>query len=175
MNWEAIGAVGEVLGAIGVITTLVYLAVQIRQNTESQRTDSYARALDRVTALQARMSENSAFASILLRGVTDGKALTQEERVQFTWIFYEMFSGFEFIFHQDREGSLPPGVWERWAATLCWWLSFPGVRAWWTARPTPFTPDFTQFVNGRLDAAPRTPLRDQDAQDRWTGYLRGED
>ena len=30
MNWEAIGAVGEILGAIAVVLTLGYLAVQIR-------------------------------------------------------------------------------------------------------------------------------------------------
>ncbi len=35
MNWEAIGAVGEVLGALGVVVTLGYLAVQIRRNTNS--------------------------------------------------------------------------------------------------------------------------------------------
>jgi len=37
MNWEAIGAVGEVAGAIGVIATLLYLAAQIRQNTRAMR------------------------------------------------------------------------------------------------------------------------------------------
>ena len=37
MNWEAVGAVGESLGALGVIITLVYLASQIRtQNRESR-------------------------------------------------------------------------------------------------------------------------------------------
>ena len=35
MNWEAIAAIGEAVGALGVILTLVYLAVQIRQNTNS--------------------------------------------------------------------------------------------------------------------------------------------
>lgn len=33
MNWEAIGAIGEIVGALGVILTLGYLAFQIRQNT----------------------------------------------------------------------------------------------------------------------------------------------
>ncbi len=40
MNWDAIGAAGEVGGAIGVIITLVYLAVQIRQNTRAMRASS---------------------------------------------------------------------------------------------------------------------------------------
>ena len=35
MNWEAIAAVGEVLGALGVLASLVYLASQIRDNTRS--------------------------------------------------------------------------------------------------------------------------------------------
>ena len=45
MNWGAIGAIGEVLGALGVIITLVYLAGQLRQNTKelrSARHESYA-------------------------------------------------------------------------------------------------------------------------------------
>ncbi len=35
MNWAALGAIGETLGALGVIATLIYLAIQIRQNTRS--------------------------------------------------------------------------------------------------------------------------------------------
>jgi hypothetical protein len=35
VNWEAIGAIAELLGAIGVITTLIYLSIQIRQNTHA--------------------------------------------------------------------------------------------------------------------------------------------
>jgi hypothetical protein len=35
MNWEALGAIGEIVGAIAVVVTIGYLAVQIRQNTES--------------------------------------------------------------------------------------------------------------------------------------------
>ena len=37
MDWEAIGAIGETLGAIAVLVTLVYLAVQVRQNTAQQK------------------------------------------------------------------------------------------------------------------------------------------
>ena len=37
MNWEAIGAIGEVAGAVAVFASLVYLALQIRQNTRAIR------------------------------------------------------------------------------------------------------------------------------------------
>ena len=41
MNWEAIGAIGEILGAAGVIGTLAYLAVQIRRNTNTIRAQAF--------------------------------------------------------------------------------------------------------------------------------------
>jgi len=37
MEWEAVGAIGEVSGAIAVFITLIYLAVQLRQNTDQAR------------------------------------------------------------------------------------------------------------------------------------------
>ncbi|MGR8950428.1 MAG: hypothetical protein ACU84Q_20485 [Gammaproteobacteria bacterium] len=37
MNWEPIAAVAEVVGAIGVIITLIYLAIQIKQSTRMMR------------------------------------------------------------------------------------------------------------------------------------------
>ena len=40
MNWEAIGAIGEVIGALAVVASLIYLASQIRQNNKLARNDS---------------------------------------------------------------------------------------------------------------------------------------
>ena len=37
MNWEAIGAIAEAMGALGVIATLAYFSIQLRQNTISAR------------------------------------------------------------------------------------------------------------------------------------------
>ena len=40
MNWEAIGAVGETVGAIAVIISLVYLALQVRSGTRALKTEN---------------------------------------------------------------------------------------------------------------------------------------
>jgi hypothetical protein len=45
MNWEAIGAIGEIVGAVAVVATLFYLAVQVRQNSRFvERSNEYANA-----------------------------------------------------------------------------------------------------------------------------------
>jgi hypothetical protein len=169
LSLETLANLGEFVSAFAVVLSLVYLAYQVRQNTLSLRTENYARALDRVAAQQARMSADPAMAALFGRGVLDTSSLTPEQRIQFAWAFYEMFGAFEFMYHQSRAGALQAEVWERWSATLSWWISLPGVQAWWRAKPTPFSASFSEFVEACLSAAPA----DVAAARRWQEFLSG--
>src|SRR5438270_13357380 len=75
MNWEMISAIGQMLGAIGVIISIVYLAAQIRnQNKESQRA-----AMNVLTThwgeLTKTLVENPDLAALWLRGLRSFDAL----------------------------------------------------------------------------------------------------
>jgi hypothetical protein len=48
MNWEAVAAIGDLIGAVGVIVTLAYLAVQIRRNTLATYANSYQTYADSI-------------------------------------------------------------------------------------------------------------------------------
>ncbi len=51
LNWEAIGAVGEILGALVVVATLIYLAAQVRESRKATAADIYqTRAMSRAEA-----------------------------------------------------------------------------------------------------------------------------
>ena len=62
MNWEAIGAVGEVAGAIGVIVTLAFLATQIRQNTTVAKATTRRTLADGMQRLGSYADENDEIA-----------------------------------------------------------------------------------------------------------------
>jgi len=51
---QSLANIGEIIGAITVVLSLIYLAIQIRQSTQAQRTENYSRALDRLAAMQYR-------------------------------------------------------------------------------------------------------------------------
>ena len=53
MNWDAIGAIGEIIGAIAVVATLGYLAVQVRQNTRVAKAEISQRMSEQVQNLDA--------------------------------------------------------------------------------------------------------------------------
>jgi hypothetical protein len=167
VDLERLANLGEFVSGVAVVVSLVYLASQVRQNTTSLRTENYARALERVAAMQARLSEDASLTPVFERGVLDATALSPQDRIRFSWAFYEMFGAFEFMFHQARERAMPPEVWDRWAQTLAWWISLPGVAAWWHSKPTPFSASFSTFVERCIDTGPD----DEEAARRWAAFL----
>ena len=58
MNWEAVGAIGEVVGALGVIATLLYLAIQIRRSTAQARSDSHIKLNEVSRNLTLKIAED---------------------------------------------------------------------------------------------------------------------
>jgi hypothetical protein len=96
--------------------------------------------------------------------------LTPLERLRFSWALYEMFGAAEFMYLQFRQNALPAAVWGRWEATLVWWLSPPGMAAWWVARPAPFAEGFEVFATRIL----RERRMDPAVLARWQGFVAGQ-
>ena len=66
MSWEAIGAMGSLLGAISVLLTLLYLAKQIKENSKLLTTSVYQTALDGYNEMASMFLENPELARNLL-------------------------------------------------------------------------------------------------------------
>ena len=76
MNWDAIGAIAETLGAIGVIASLVYLAGQIRhsreqmsQNTQALRSSSFQLFREEISQAYSSAVENPGLIKIVRTGM----------------------------------------------------------------------------------------------------------
>ncbi len=167
MDLQSLANIGEFIGAIVVVLSLFYLASQVRQSTEAQRTENYAHALERLATFQSTLSQNNEISLIFSKGVVDASKLMPQEKVRFTWSLYEAFGAFEFMFHASRTDSIVEEVWSRWSVAVAWWLTFPGVQAWWKAKPLPFTDSFTLFVESLLENNPT----DADSNQRWQEFI----
>ena len=82
MNWEAIGAIGETLGAIAVIATLVYLASQIRQLKQQNAQATLEHIHDSMNQfMDTLVPEDNA--SLIVRGRESYKRLSEAEKLRF--------------------------------------------------------------------------------------------
>jgi hypothetical protein len=170
MDLDTLAKLGEFVGGFFVVVSLVYLAYQVRQNTRSLHSENYARVLESMSTLQSRCAVDSELNHVIVVGAEDPGRLTRAERIRFSWALYELFGTAEFMYHQSLEKALPPAVWARWEATLGWWLSHPGMRAWWSAKATPFAKDFQALGDDLI----RNDRFDKAAAERWRQFVAGE-
>lgn len=169
MSLDTLAQIGEFVGGVFVVVSLIYLAHQVRQTNRFQRSENYARVLERMSTLQGRLAADADLSHIATVGAEDPYRLSRAERVRFAWALYELFGAGEFMFHQAQARALPPAVWARWDATIRWWLSHPGMRLWWAAKPAPLSPDFEAFVERVL----RTGMADPSTVGRWRDFVAG--
>jgi len=153
MNWDALGAIGEIAGALGVIVSLIYLATQIRnQNKESQLT-----AINSMTsqwnAFMADMATNSELARIWSIGLTDLDSLDSTEFVQLSTHFNRIFRIYESMYRQQQAGRLDEELWGGLTRSMADFTKSPGVKAWWQLRGHWYSSDFGRYVQSHLDQA----------------------
>ncbi len=154
MNWEALGAIGETIGALGVIGTLVYLAVQIRQNTKSLRASTYQAVLDSSRSDNELVLIHPHLERVYRVGRRDPTALTDEERPLFRHLVAQLFQHHEMMFLQHQQGVIDDDLWERRQIALQMLVSQPGVRQWWSgsgAMRRIFDSRFQELVDSLLD------------------------
>jgi hypothetical protein len=158
LNWDAIGAIAELAGAVGIILSLVYLALQIRQNTAQidansnlMRTESRRHWAAHVRQVNLHLAQDKNVAGLFLKGLASLNFLPPEEQMQFTLLFSEMLSALVTVFDETSEGMAPRGSLERHAPTMADLLRTPGGLEFWRTHGHRFgTAEFRNWVASDL-------------------------
>ena len=87
MNWEMLSAIGQVVAAIGVIPSLIYLAVQIREQNKERRRAGINILTAQWSDLVKTAQENREFANVFLRGIQSFQRLDAPDKLSFSAFF----------------------------------------------------------------------------------------
>jgi len=150
VSWEAIGAIGEVVGAIGVIATLGYLAVQIRQNTASVRASTLQDMSEAAAGWHDLLASNDDLAGIFVKGTGDLETLTPGERLRFNFAMMAFLRRVESFRRQESRNRVSLADWGGIRASCLSVMSQPGSRLWWAEHSGRFNPDFVDWLVGEL-------------------------
>jgi hypothetical protein len=149
---ETLGNLGDFVGGIGVAITLVYLAIQVRQNTVQLRkhdrlahAEAAGAAFDAFSRFRSQIIGSPEVAGLYHRGSRDPDSLDPIERLRFAMLvqelFYILFTGFQ---RSQAVGLVR--VRERLGVEEI--LGSPGTAQWWAKQKHRFEPDFIAFVEG---------------------------
>jgi len=132
VNWDAIGAIAEAAGAVAVIGSVMYLALQIRQNTLSNRLAAKQDTADQFAEYTRFLLANPALRGVLYRGRESMSNLNAEERDQFHLLNQHLYWNYSSQFYQYRQGALDEDEWaESLGLIRSSWMEHPGTREWW--------------------------------------------
>ena len=160
MNWDAIGAASELVGAIAVIVTLIYLAVQIRDSARASRSAAITDATTAVQAWYQELGSNPVAATLFLEGMTDPDSLSKADQFQFVMLVHAVVLGFQRSYFLSQAGTLDVGLRDSIGTAIQAVNHLPGMAFYWQNRKTFFQPEFINWVEGLLeresisDAAP---------------------
>ncbi len=104
MNWNAIGAIGEIVGALAVVVSVLYLSIQIRTNTRSQRSTMQHSLHQETVSRMMAIAQDDVLAEKLLKADQSYDDLTIVEKTQIESFVRAVFRGFENMFLQHQRG-----------------------------------------------------------------------
>jgi len=146
MTLDQLASIGEIVSGIAVIVSLVYLAIQIRSNTEAERSATYQSIVSDFGALNNTMASTPELSHMFVEAMEDYVQLTPDQKARISQIFFQCFRFFENMFYQYKKGYLDEEVWTGWKRLMLTYYSRPGFQTWWAHRKAVFSEPFVVFL-----------------------------
>ena len=140
MNREPISAIGQIVGALAVVVSLIYLARE--------------------------MVEHPYLAELYYRSIQDFQSLKGGDLVRFSALMYQLFCIFRELYFQQLDGHLEPRLWGPKETVMRDINAYPGIQAWWRFHSHSFNKEFANYINQLQQTATRPryigkPVQDQ--------------
>jgi hypothetical protein len=152
VNWEAISAIGQLVGALAVVISLIYLAREVRRNARATRHASMRSMSDAFTRWVQQLSEHPHVRELYYRGIRDFESLEGADLVGFSALMVALFRVYEDMYYQLLEG-VDVHVWRGFEVGIRDINGYPGVQAWWRSRSHWFTEEFAKVINQQQQTA----------------------
>ncbi len=147
MNWEMLAAIGQLAAVFVGIPSLIYLAIQIREQTKERRQSAVNALTVQWGDLTKALHDSAEFSAIYLRGVHSFQDMDPVSKIRLSAFFNRFFKNFEGMYLSRQDGLLTPALWGEIERTMSDMIAYPGTRQWWETRRHWHTDEFAHVVD----------------------------
>ena len=151
---EKISRIVEIVTAMAVVVSLVYVGREIQQNTAAVQAASGQAAYEMHQARISLFMANPLLADLEVRVRTDVSSVSAADSLQWDYNLNLHINLYEMVHANLEAGTIAEDMAEGWLAGLAGWTCLPLARAYWAAARDTYTPSFVRRVEATLATRP---------------------
>lgn len=152
MSFEQISYLAQIVASIGVIVSLIFVGLQIKQNTRALQRTEHNSTMEQWTVIRQAIAQNRDIAELMTAGLRGERALDAADQLRLEQMLQENAWAAFHIWDRTQRGIFPKGTFEATAgALLGTLLRTPAGESWWSkAKNIGFHPGFVLDVDAML-------------------------
>jgi hypothetical protein len=152
---EVTALVAEIVGAVAVVISVIYLAMQIAEGNKELKSQTHFNALTLGQRPLEIELESGELASIVHRGYENPDQLSPTEWYRFTQYQVMAMNAWEYYYYENEKGTLPSQLW---VGANAYYVNYiktkPGLRRFWQENRHTYAEPFLSYVENIIDSAP---------------------
>ncbi|PCJ47877.1 MAG: hypothetical protein COA74_10610 [Gammaproteobacteria bacterium] len=146
-NLADLANISEVIGAIAIVVSLIYVGVQVADSTRAVRSASANETSSAMSSWYLQIGSDLQSSKVFRRGTAQPETLSEDELFQFIFQMHAMFIQFQGAYYLSQEGTLDIELQESITNAILGVRDQPGFNKYWGQRKDLFKPDFRKYIN----------------------------
>mgnify|MGYP000326935139 CR=1 FL=1 len=142
----------EVLGGIAILISLVFVGIQLKENTKATRSSTATSTIDTMTNWYVTMGGDAETSTGFYRFLANPETMTKEERIQHIYSFHALFLTFQNSFYLSLEGTLDERIPKSLNQVVYGVKDQPGFKLYWNARKSIFFEEYRDYIDNLLSS-----------------------
>jgi hypothetical protein len=140
----------EMLGAVAVVLSLVFVGIQIRENNRATMSAMASASIDSISAWYLEIGNNEQSSALIYHYLSDPNLLSAEERFQAAMNLHGVFLVFQNSYYLANEGTLEHSILHSVTEAIVGIREQPGFQLYWKQRRSIFLEGFQEYVDSIL-------------------------
>jgi len=151
MTIQDLGAIGELLGGVAVIASLLYLVIQVRHGFEGYKSNASQQVTNHFSMLQLEIAKNDNLLNAWISSRNE-QPQTEVEQIRSLLILDSFIIAFENMYTQHKAGFLEAESYQTRRMILAAMVSSPNAKTWWdTVGRRQHPPSFVNEVDSAIN------------------------
>ena len=158
MNLEAVYFISQVIAAVALVGSLIFVGIQIRQsshqtrlNTQAIRAAFHHAITDSFNSLNAQVAADADLAEITRRSIESPEPLDENNQFRVNFLTLAYLRIYETMYYERQFDASDGHLFDSEMRTLRWYATLPGFHQFWSTNPISFSDEFRDFVQGLID------------------------